>query len=169
VVRSRLGLLCALVLALAGCAPPVPQVVAPAPSAPPRTVPSTDAASAAAVPALPPPVLPSVPAVTTSSSAGFPEGSAASCAGRPGADQVVALVRAKGILDGTGTVSARLGPLCAGTWQYTILAVPGREPLQVVSQGQPGALVLVTAGTDVCTDQVRAAAPAGIVAAAHCG
>ncbi len=167
-IRPRLALPCALLLALAGCAAPVPSVEPPtrspaAPSGAPSSEPPTTTA------ALPPPVLPlpsALPSATTPT--GFPEGTAASCVGRPAADRVIALVRAKGIVDGTGTLSAQVGPLCAGTWQYTILVAPGREPLQVVTEGQPTALVLVTAGTDVCTDQVRASAPAGIVAAAHC-
>jgi hypothetical protein len=164
VVRRRLALACVLLVALAGCASRVPAVEAPTRSAaPPTTEPPTTTA------ALPPPVLP-LPSTLPSapSPTGFAEGTVASCAGKPAVDKVIALVRAKGIVDGTGTVSAQVGPLCAGTWQYTILVVPGREPLQVVTEGQPTALVLVTAGTDVCTDQVRASAPVGIVAAAHC-
>jgi hypothetical protein len=81
---------------------------------------------------------------------------------------VVTLLRDRHVVGGTGTVTAELGPLCAGTWQYTVLGVPGRESLQVVTKGPPNGLVLVTAGTDVCTNEVRAQAPDGIVAAAHC-
>ncbi len=149
---------------LTGCAPRVPAVYAPSRSPVPQpSVPATTSA------ALPPPVLPLPSALPSATSpTGFPDGTTASCAGRPGADRVIALVRAKGMVDGTRTVSAQVGPLCAGTWQYTVLVVPGREPLQVVTKGPPTALVLVTAGTDVCTDQIRASAPAGIVAAAHC-
>jgi hypothetical protein len=62
----------------------------------------------------------------------------------------------------------RLGPLCSGTWQYTVVAVPDHEPLGVVTKGPVNALVLVTAGTDVCSDAVRTAAPPGITTAAHC-
>jgi hypothetical protein len=83
-------------------------------------------------------------------------------------DRIVALVRTQGILARSATATARLGPLCAGTWQYTILVVPQREPLQVVSQGTGTSLMLVTAGTDVCTDRIRTQAPAGIILAAHC-
>jgi hypothetical protein len=115
------------------------------------------------------PAAPRLPSASASSSAHqFPEGSAVTCAGQPGVDRVIALLRARGIIDATTTATARLGPLCAGTWQYTVLAVPQREPLQVVSQGPPTALVLVTAGTDVCSPEVRAQAPPGIITAAHC-
>jgi hypothetical protein len=60
------------------------------------------------------------------------------------------------------------GPLCAGSWQYTVMNVPGREALQVVTRGSGGALTVVTAGTYVCIPEVVGAAPAGIVSAAHC-
>jgi hypothetical protein len=80
----------------------------------------------------------------------------------------VALLKDRGLLRSTDVVTARTGPLCAGTWQYTVLAVTGREPLQVVTKGPASALVLVTAGTDVCSVPVRTEAPAGIVSAAHC-
>jgi hypothetical protein len=59
-------------------------------------------------------------------------------------------------------VTVRTGPLCAGDWQYTVLAVTGHEELQVVTRGKPTELELVTAGTDVCGVEVRAAAPPGI-------
>jgi hypothetical protein len=104
------------------------------------------------------------------SSAGphFPEGYAVSCAGQPGAAQVTAVLKARGLLASTEVATPQTGPLCAGTWQYTVLTVTGREPLQVVTKGAPSALVLVTAGTDVCSVTVRTEAPAGIVAVAHC-
>jgi hypothetical protein len=44
----------------------------------------------------------------------------------------------------------------------------GREPLQVVTQGAPNALQLVTAGTEVCSVPVRTQAPSGILMVAHC-
>jgi hypothetical protein len=65
-------------------------------------------------------------------------------------------------------VTVPIGPLCAGTWQYTVLTVTGREPLQVVSRGTPQALQLVSAGTDICSVELRAAAPPGILSVAHC-
>jgi hypothetical protein len=109
-----------------------------------------------------------VPLPASSSPAGFPRDTAVGCAGNPGVDRIVALVRARGILDATQTATATLGPLCAGTWQYTVLQAPQREPLQVVSRGPATALVMVTAGTDICTDAVRGQAPLGIIAAARC-
>lgn len=162
-----MALLCALTAALAGCSRHQPTPPPPSPS--PTEAPP--AATEAPLPAPPSvvPLRPLTPSPSATTAAGLPEGSAVSCAGRPGVDGIVALLRAQGVLDRTTTVSARVGPLCAGSWQYTVLAVPQREPLQVVSQGPPTALVLVTAGTDVCTDRVRTQAPAGIITAAHCG
>jgi len=167
VVRRGLVLLCAVVPALAGCSPHLPPLALPSRSAtaPP---PAVSPAPSQSRPAAPSP-LPSLGTAPSSSPpTGFPAASAVSCAGQPGAARVVALLRTQGVIDGTTTVSVRVGPLCAGTWQYTVLAVPQREPLQVVSQGPPGALVLVAAGTDVCSDRVRSGAPPGILAAAHC-
>ena len=66
------------------------------------------------------------------------------------------------VLPGNVSVRAVDGPLCADGWQYTVLAVSGHEELQAVSRGEPGALRLVTAGTDVCSIQVKAVAPTGI-------
>jgi hypothetical protein len=110
-----------------------------------------------------------VPLPSPSRSSGFTEDYAVNCDGQPGADRVVAVLRAKGLISGSATVTAREGPLCAGTWQYTVLSVAGREPLQVVTQGPPSALQLVTAGTEVCSVSVRTQAPPGILTVAHCG
>jgi hypothetical protein len=81
----------------------------------------------------------------------------------------MAKVRSAGLVGSGVKMTVRLGPVCAGSWQYTIFAVAGREPLQVVTQGEPAALTLVTAGTEVCSTQVLAQAPAGIIAVAQCG
>lgn len=155
-------MVCALatLATLASCAPRLAPLPVPSP---PTTTPS----SPVRTPASPPP-RPTV-SLPVSSPAGFPEDSAVTCAGRPGADQIIALLRAKQVIDAAAPVTARLGPLCAGTWQYTVLGAAGREPLQVVSQGPATALILVTAGTDVCTAGVRAQAPPGIITAAQCG
>lgn len=59
-------------------------------------------------------------------------------------------------------------PVCSGTWHYTVLEVPDREPLQVLTKGDPAALTLVAVGTDVCTVDVRRQAPTGILLAASC-
>jgi hypothetical protein len=166
----RVALLCAACTVLAGCGTAAPGIAAPpvsvastAPEASPTQRPPTQPPSIQSSTAPAP-----LPVPATSSPAGFPRDTAVSCAGNPTPDRIVALVRAQGILDGTQTATATVGPLCAGTWQYTVLQAPQREPLQVVSQGPATALVLVTAGTDVCTDPVRTQAPQGIIAAAHC-
>ncbi|MFC4106589.1 hypothetical protein ACFOX0_11655 [Micromonospora zhanjiangensis] len=144
--------------ALAGCGtppelteptgdPPRPTVSSPVPSA---SVP-TDAGSATR------PTLP--PAVPTPTTGGLV---ATACAGGPSGQQVVSLLRDRGLLPGGARPTVSRGPLCADDWQYSVVQVPDREPLQVVSTGRPGALTLVTAGTDVCDARVRATAPAGI-------
>jgi hypothetical protein len=100
---------------------------------------------------------------------GFPDTYAVDCAGRPTGTQVVRVVRRKARLIPAGArVSVETGPLCAGTWQYTVLSMPGREPLAVVTRGRPGDLDLVTAGTNVCSIPVRTEAPTGIRIAAAC-
>ena len=144
---------------LAGCTP-VPSTVA-TPSAPPAASPS---------PSLPSPDgrIPPPPQPTPSRSSGFTESYAVTCNGQPGLDRVVALLKAKGLVPGSATVTAKEGPLCAGTWQYTVVSVPDLGPLQVVTQGPPGALRLVTAGTEVCSVPVRTQAPYGILTVAHC-
>jgi hypothetical protein len=116
-----------------------------------------------------PTVQPTPPVVSPSGPAPFGEAVAVPCAGRPSADQVVALLRrTPKLLPRGATVTVRTGPVCAGSWQYTIVSVPDREALEVVTKGPPGSLVLVTAGTDVCSIEVRTAAPIGIRTAAHC-
>lgn len=109
------------------------------------------------------------PSTPPSSGAPFPEALTTECLGRPGGDQVIAALRKKSsILPTSAKVTVAKGPLCAGTWQYTVLTVPAREPLQVVTKGAPTALDLVTAGTDICTIEVRNFAPPGIRIAAGC-
>jgi hypothetical protein len=95
---------------------------------------------------------------------------AVACAGKPSTAQVVsALRRDRSDIPLAGAnPTASTGPLCAGSWQYTVLSIPNREPLQVITRGPVASLKVVTAGTYVCTPTVKAAAPAGIAAAAHC-
>jgi hypothetical protein len=114
---------------------------------------------------------PSPPSATTASPSptGFSESYVVPCNGRPSAAQVISAVRRHGSLLTAGvSVSATTGPLCSGTWQYTVLAVPDHEPLQVVTKGSPSALQFVTAGTNVCTVDVRAGAPVALLTAANC-
>jgi hypothetical protein len=110
---------------------------------------------------------PPVPPTTRSATPGFGESTATDCQGNPTGEQVIALVRRSPHLLPAGVaVSVRDRPLCAGTWQYTVIQVPGHEPLQVVSNGPARSLTLVTAGTDVCSIPVRTGAPPGIRAVA---
>jgi len=99
----------------------------------------------------------------------FPEAYAVGCAGRPAAEQVVTLLRgATSLLPAGAAVTVSMAPQCAGTWQYTVVSVPDREPLQIVTRGAPNALQLVTAGTSVCTIEVRTQAPRGILTLTQC-
>ncbi|MFY1688807.1 hypothetical protein [Plantactinospora sp. WMMB782] len=77
-------------------------------------------------------------------------------------DQVTALLRRTANLPRSGRVTFQTGPLCLEDWQYSVVAVAGREPLQAVTRGRAGNLRLVTAGTDVCNITVRAEAPPGL-------
>ncbi|RKR89359.1 hypothetical protein BDK92_3703 [Micromonospora pisi] len=148
-------------LVLAGCGTP-PELRQP----PGSRLPSPSAAT-------PTPSVPATPVVPSRTleptrTPGFGEATAVACQGRPSGDQVVALLRRSSSLIPGGiqaTVPAP-GPLCAGTWQYTVVQVANREPLQVVSKGSATSLTLVTAGTDVCSIPVRTEAPAGIRTAA---
>ena len=108
--------------------------------------------------------IPTLPAASTPTASNL---TAVSCAGKPSGEQVIALLRRSADLLPRGArTTVPVVPLCAGDWQYSVVQIPGREPLQVVSRGPAGALKLVTAGTDVCTIEVRTAAPPGIRTAA---
>ncbi len=157
--------LAVLVASLSACGQP-PEL-APRPTVPPAP---TGTAADDPAPTLPPGfTLPPTDPPTADPPPSFAESVAVPCAGRPDASVVLALVRRSGTLPGAfERARATTGPLCAGSWQYTVLTVPGKEPLQVVSKGLPDALTLVTAGTDVCTVDVRTGAPFGILAAASC-
>jgi hypothetical protein len=86
------------------------------------------------------------------------------CGGRVTADQVVNLVKNQTPIRPSGAIS---GPLCAGTWQYTELQVPDRDPVQAVTATRDS-LKLIAVGTDVCTAEVKLQAPSGIRIAAGC-
>jgi hypothetical protein len=170
--RSRPGRLCGLFFGvllgvLAGCGPA--RSGAPVTSSPRPVISASRSASplpSLPLPSPPPVVLPASPA--TSSSPTFAEGYAVVCNGYPSVSKVVSLLRRKQVIGAGANPTALVGPLCAGGWQYTVLSESGREPLQVVTQGTPNALTLVTAGTDVCTPMVRTQAPSGIQSVAHC-
>jgi len=131
---------------------------------------ATTSAPPTAAPSLPSrPPTPSRPPVRTTTPTPFSDLTAAPCANRPSGDQVIAVVRRqRSLLPAGATVTVTTGPLCSGSWQYTVLEVPNREPLQVVTKGAPESLAFVTAGTNVCTVEVRAYAPPGIQSTAKC-
>lgn len=113
------------------------------------------------------PLVPTVPPAPTAT--GFPESYAVSCDGEPSGQQVIRLLRRQsGLLPDGVRATVDTGPLCSGTWQYTVVEISGREPLAVVTEGRPGGLRLVTAGTNVCSIPVRTEAPIGIRTAAAC-
>ncbi|MEW2430007.1 hypothetical protein AB0877_18530 [Micromonospora sp. NPDC047644] len=149
------------VAALAGCgAPPglaEPTSVPTHTAAPTPSGPSTP-------PTTPPTTAPSLGTVTPTPDAGLV---ATPCRNGPTGQRVLQLLRGRaGVLPANVRVQVRTGPLCAADWQFTVLTVTGHEELQVVTRGEPGSPVLVTAGTDVCTIEVRATSPAGIRALA---
>jgi len=134
-----------------------PPQVAPAPTGPLLPSPQTSGPSTSP----PPPTL--GPGSFTP-----PAGRAVSCGGEPSAEEILDLLREEGLLTGDTEATVAEGPLCEQDWQYTVIEVPDRDPLQVVTSGDPGDLTLVTAGTDVCTVDVRVRAPDGIRVAASC-
>lgn len=145
-------------LPLAGCGTP-PELRA-APTAPPTR-------TAAPAPTGTPTLAPTPPPATGLPGAGAPTADpglvAVRCPDGPSGRRVIDLVRGRGgVLPRDARVRVRTGPLCAGDWHYTVLDVTGHEDLHVVTEGRPGAPRLVTAGTDVCTAEVRAAGPPGI-------
>lgn len=156
----------AVVLALAvvvatsttsGCGtPPELRAVEPSPST--QTTPATPSNPPTTVAAPSPPELPSPTADSTPVAVRCPAG--------PSGQRVTDLVRGQDLLPGDAQVQVRTGPLCADDWHYTLLDIAGYEPLQVVSRGAGAAPRLVTAGTDVCTAEVRVTAPVGIRALA---
>jgi len=111
--------------------------------------------------------LPGLPSTAPDASTGA---TAVACNGKPGLAQIVAALRrdrADAVPAGV-TPTASTGPLCADSWQYTVLSIPNRDPLQVVTRGAAASLKVVTAGTYVCTPAVNAAAPLAIRTAANC-
>jgi hypothetical protein len=147
----------ALLLALlAGCGPP-PQVE-PTPEGP---LPGPGTPAVPATPPAGPIPPPTTPPLT-------PGDEAVDCDGQPDGADLLDVLHAADLLDADGDADVVEGPLCAGDWQYAVIIVPDRDPLQVITSGAPGDLTLVTAGTDVCTVEVRVRAPRGIRVAAAC-
>ncbi|MBW4703870.1 hypothetical protein [Micromonospora sp. RL09-050-HVF-A] len=160
-VTGRIVVALLAVLPATGCAAPPPDPP-PVPLAPPTPAVSAPPATSPGMPPVTPtlpviPTRPSTPPQPTPTAATV----ATACAGRPSANSVIGLLRSD-VLPGDVSVRAVEGPLCADGWHYTVLAVSGHEELQAVSRGEPGALRLVTAGTDVCSIEVKAVAPSAI-------
>lgn len=155
-------LLVAGVPPLAGCGvpPELQQSPGPAPYPAGTTSPTGPTPSAPAPPPEPTPTASPVPS--------FAEDPAVGCDGHPGRGEMITVLRTEGLLAAGAIARVTRGPLCAGSWQYAVVSVPDRDPLQVVTRGTPDALVLVATGTDVCTVEVRVNAPLGVRTAASC-
>jgi len=140
---------------LAGCGVPPelaepPSAIAAPTATPSRTGPATTT----------PGTQPSI--ATPTATRTFEGLTARDCQGRPTGAQVIDLLRRSDLLPRNVKVTVEKAPVCAGSWQYTVVRVADHEPLQVVSKGQPTSLDLVTAGTNVCSIPVRVSAPPGI-------
>jgi hypothetical protein len=161
-VRPRYTLMVLQLVLLAACGRPPEVGESPTPQSPPATAPATSTVN---------PTAPgtAIPTVGPSGSPGFSEDFAQPCGGEPSDGELLALLRDEGLLDQGSGAEVAEGPLCAGDWQYAVVTVPDLDPLLVVTQGEPDNLELVTAGTDVCTPEVRIQAPPGIRSAAACG
>lgn len=146
------GLVLSSALALAGCGVPPELREASRHTLPAGSPTPTDVT----------PATPTLPPVVSPTRSATDETVATDCQGKPSSEQVVRVLRRNGLLSDGVRVTVTRGPMCAGSWQYTVLQVPDREPLQVVTKGEPGSLTLVTAGTDVCGIPVRTGAPQGI-------
>ncbi|GAA2193844.1 hypothetical protein GCM10009848_55500 [Micromonospora lupini] len=145
--------------ALTGCGAP-PELSDPAGA--PSGVSTPTAPGPTGVPTGTPSTVPSTP-LSTPSATRDPGLVATACRNGPTGQRVVQLLRGRAsVLPDNVRVRVRTGPLCAADWQYTVVEVTGHEELQVVTRGRPAAPELVTAGTDVCTIEVRATGPAGI-------
>ncbi|SNT46282.1 hypothetical protein SAMN05421812_106366 [Asanoa hainanensis] len=156
-----LGMLAAsatVALLAAGCGTP-PELNPPGTTVPRPS--GTPSPTAITLPPQPPPPPPPSPTATT----GFPDSPAVSCGGRPSAAQVITLLKRRGMLPSSYRGKVTVGPMCAGTWQWSVLDT-SNGPLQAVSEIRNNTLRLITAGTDVCSIEVRAGAPAGIRSAA---
>lgn len=146
------------VLLLAGCGTPPGLAETPPPLPAGTATPRTTGPSGFT------PVFPTAPLP----SGGFASDTAVSCAGDPDGDDLVAVLRDRGVLAAGAEVTVAEGPLCAGDWQYTVVTMPDVDPLQVVTRRGGDGLELVTAGTDVCTVEVEVRAPPAILATAGC-
>jgi hypothetical protein len=148
----------------------------PTPSAPLPVLPSlAPVLPATQEPIVPQPILtgtaptPTYTATTTTAPTGTPAPKCGSAG--PTAAQLITVVEGTpGIPDKKLKVVD--GPYCASGWHFSEMQLvdtsAGHEPLFVVTKGDPKALKLVEAGTDVCSTQVQTDAPAGITVHA-CG
>lgn len=163
--RLRLLLPCsaaalAVGLLLAGCGAP-PEL-----TEEPAQVPPPGSATPSATPSPPRSGTPGLPG--TPGPGNFPAEIAIACDGQPGPEELLALLQQEDLLTAGDDAEIVDGPFCSGEWQYAVVTVPDRDPLQVISRGPPDSLELVTAGTDVCTAEVRFQAPEGVQGAAGC-
>lgn len=159
-------LLAAAGLWLVGCGLP-PELTAP-PAASPRPGSTVAPAPVTSRPAPSAPVTTGPAPTSAAPSPGQPDTPVVPCLGSPTANDVINLLRQEKLLTRDTAATVTRGPLCADGWQFTVINVAGRDPLQVITTGTPKALTLVTAGTQVCAPEVEATAPPGIQAVAGC-
>jgi len=157
---TRILLALFTIVALTGCGAP-PELRQP--SSVPTVTGTPTAPGPTGSPTASPTAVPTAPPVGTPSATPDAGLVAIACRNGPTGHQVLRLLRGRtGVLPNNVQVKVRSGPLCAADWQYTVVTVTGHEELQVVTRGRPTAPELVTAGTDVCTAEVRATGPVGI-------
>src|SRR5688572_11305275 len=116
--KLRAGVTAVVLSALAGCG--VPPDLAPPPG---TQVPIPSAAPPASGPY--PPGFTPRPSGTAAPATPFPEFSSVACNGKPTGEQVVSLVKQKTAIAPSKHITQ---PVCAGTWHFTVLEVPNREP-----------------------------------------
>lgn len=160
-LAATLAALAALTTGTTGCGPP-PELARPSP--PPRLPSPTPSATPSPLPPSPT----AAPASPSPSSPRFDEQSAVPCRGVLTGEAIVSVLRRTGVLPSGVAARVTRGPLCSGDWQYAVVTVADRDPLQVITEGQSSSLTLVAAGTQVCTAEVRVNAPPGIRTTAGC-
>lgn len=126
---------------------------------------SPPTASPSASPALPPGYSPRPTGTPSATASPYPVFSAVPCGAKPSATEIASLVKQKASVT---TGKALTGPLCAGTWHYTLFEVQGKEPVHVLTIATSSGLTLFAAGTDICTADVQQQAPYGVRVAASC-
>jgi hypothetical protein len=158
-ILPAVAALLVVVVAACGAPPELSRRGSPVPT------PSISPAPSTFPPTVVPTVAPTIPPISTPAQPTFDVSTAVPCGGRPEGGQVIAVLKRARLLASSFRGPVSVGPMCAGTWQWSVLDTDN-GPLQAVTEIRANTLRLVTAGTDVCSIEVRAGAPTGIRAAA---